>query len=86
MRYESSRGHKIDGINQTGDTFGDKQGWQTKESGQESSEKRASSQSTTNRKHKHNLIERDTRGPDRTQRRCYNKRIAITSSINADVS
>ena len=38
IRYESSRGRKIDGTkpNQTGDTFGDKQGKQTEENGQES--------------------------------------------------
>ena len=42
---ESSRGHKIDGTkrNQTGETFGDKQGKQTEENGQESSQQRTSS-------------------------------------------
>ena len=45
IRYESSRGHKIDGTkgNQTGKTFGDKQGKQTEENGQESSQQRTSS-------------------------------------------
>ena len=52
-----SRGHKIDGTkpNQTGTTFGDKQGKQTEENEQESSQRRKSSRSTTNnRKHKQN--------------------------------
>ena len=45
IRYESSRGYKIDGTkpNQTGNTFGDKQGKYTEENGQESSQQRASS-------------------------------------------
>ena len=46
-RYESSRGHKIDGTkpNQTENNtfFGDKQGKQTDENGQESSQQRTSS-------------------------------------------
>ena len=56
MYYESSCGHKIDGTkpNQTGNSFGDKQGKQTEENGQESSQQRTSSRSTRNRKHKHN--------------------------------
>ena len=54
IRYESSRGHKIDGTkpNQTGNTFGDKQGKQTEENVQESSQQRTSSRSTRNKKHK----------------------------------
>ena len=45
IRYESSRGHKIDGTkpNHTGNTFRDKQGNQTEENGQEISKHRASS-------------------------------------------
>ena len=45
IRYESGRGHKIDGTkpNQTGNTFGDKQGKQTEENGQESRQQRTSS-------------------------------------------
>ena len=45
IRYESSRGHKIDGTkpNQTGNTFGNKQGKQTEENGQVSSQQRTSS-------------------------------------------
>ena len=45
IRYESSRGHKIDGTkrNLTGKTFGDKQGKQTEENGLESSQQRTSS-------------------------------------------
>ena len=45
IRYASGRGHKIDGTkpNQIGDTFGDKQGKQTEENGQESSQQRTSS-------------------------------------------
>ena len=51
IRYESSRGHKIDGTkpNQTGNTFGGKQGKQTEESGQESSQQRTSSRYKQNR-------------------------------------
>ena len=45
IRYESSRGHKIDGTkpNQTGNSLGDKQGKQTEERGQESRQQRKSS-------------------------------------------
>ena len=45
IRYKSSRGHKIDATkpNQTGNTFGDKQGKQREENGQESSQQRTSS-------------------------------------------
>ena len=45
IRYESGRGHKIDGTkpNQTGNTFEDKQGKQTEENRQESSQQRTSS-------------------------------------------
>ena len=45
IRYASVRGHKIDGTNpnQIGDTFGDEQGKQTEENGQESSQQRTSS-------------------------------------------
>ena len=45
IRYESSRGHKIDGTkpNQTGNTFGNKQGKQAEENGQVSSQRRTSS-------------------------------------------
>ena len=62
IRYESSRGHKIDGTkpNQTGkNTFGDnKQGKQTEENGQESSQQRTSivAIDKKNRKHKQNHI------------------------------
>ena len=45
IRYESSRGHKIDGTktpNQTAN-FGDKQGKQTEENGQENSQQMTSS-------------------------------------------
>ena len=43
--YESSRGHKIDGTkpNQTGNTLGEKQGKQTEDNGQGSSQQRTSS-------------------------------------------
>ena len=45
IRYESSHGHKIDATkpNQTGNMFGDKQGKQREENGQESSQQRTSS-------------------------------------------
>ena len=45
IRYKSSRGHEIDGINanQTGNTSGDKQEKLTEENGQESSQQRTSS-------------------------------------------
>ena len=54
IRYESSRGHKIDGTkpSQTGNTFEEKQGKQTGENGQESSQQRTLSRSTRNREHK----------------------------------
>ena len=45
IRYESSRGHKIDGTksNQTGNIFRKKKGKQTEEKGQNSSQKETSS-------------------------------------------
>ena len=45
IRYESSRGHKQDGIkrNQTENTSGDKQRKQTEENGQESSQHKKTS-------------------------------------------
>ena len=48
IRHESSRGHKIDATkpNQTGNTFGYKQGKQTEENGQESSQQRTSLRQT----------------------------------------
>ena len=56
IHYEPSRGHKIDGTkpNQTGNAFGDKQGKQREENGQESSQQKTSSRSRRNRKLKQN--------------------------------
>ena len=67
IRYESSRGHKINGTkpNQTGNTFGQKkQENQTEENGQEGSQQRTSSpgRDTTNAKHSERETQKAGRG------------------------